>query len=244
LTEKRASEVLAIIPARGGSVGVPSKNILPLAGRPVITYTIEHALSSRSVTRTVCSTDSDRIAEIARAAGIEVILRPAEYATATARIDFALRHVIDTLREREGYRPDVVVLLYANVPVRDPIITDRCVEHLLKRGGTSVRTFVDVGKYHPAWMSRIEGDRESPYSELKVFRRQDLPKLYVHDGACIAIRGDVLDDSRNHLEDNFAFFGSDRRAIIQDAHSTVEIDSPLDLFLAETIIKHRHSDAS
>jgi CMP-N,N'-diacetyllegionaminic acid synthase len=235
----KAPEVLAIIPARGGSVGVPSKNILPLAGRPVITYTIDHARASRSVTRIVSSTDSERIAEIARAAEVEVVMRPAELATSTARIDGALRHVTDTLRDKEGYKPDVVVLLYANVPVRDPSITDRCVEHLLKKGGTSVRTFTDVGKFHPLWMSRIEGDKESPYSELNVFRRQDLPKLYVHDGACIAIRADVLDDSRNHPEDNFALFGSDRRAVIQEAHATVEIDSQYDLLLAEAIVKQR-----
>jgi CMP-N-acetylneuraminic acid synthetase len=230
-------EVLAIIPARGGSVGVPSKNILPLAGKPVICYTIDHARKSKSVTRIVVSTDSDEIAKVAKDYGCEVIMRPAEYATDTSRIDYALRHVMDTLRESEGHRADAVVLLYANIPVRDASITDRCVAHLLEKGGTSVRTFVDVGKFHPAWMSRIEGDRESPYAELKAYRRQDLPKLYIHDGACVAIRAEVLDDSRNHLEDNFALFGSDRRAIIQESHRTVEIDTPYDLLLAEAIIK-------
>ena len=86
-------------------------------------------------------------------------------------------------------------------------------------------------------MSKIDGDKESPYSELKVFRRQDLPKLYIHDGACIAIRADVLDESRNHLDDNFAIFGNDRRAVVQQRHATVEIDSPYDLLLAEAIIR-------
>ena len=147
------AEVLAIIPARGGSVGVPSKNILPLAGKPVICHTIDHARNCARVTRTVVSTDSDEIAAIAGGYGAEVIARPAELATASARIDHALRHAVDTLMKDEGYRPDVVVLLYANVPVRHPDITDRCVEHLLTRGGTSVRTFSDVGKHHPHWMT-------------------------------------------------------------------------------------------
>lgn len=232
----RRPEVLAIIPARGGSVGVPSKNILPLAGKPVICYTIDHARSSKTVTRVVVSTDREEIASAARACGAEVIMRPPEYATATARIDYALRHVFDTLREREGYKADVVVLLYANIPVREPSVTDRCVRHLLEKGGTSVRTFVDVGKCHPLWMSKIDGDREMPYSQLKAYRRQDLPKLYVHDGACVAIRADVLDESRNHPDDNFALFGSDRRAVIQEPHQTVEIDTTYDLLLAEAII--------
>lgn len=232
-------EVLAIIPARGGSVGVPSKNILPLAGRPVIAYTIDHARASETVTRIVCSTDSERIADAARECGVEVIKRPEELATASARIDHALRHVFDTLRDSEGYVPDVVVLLYGNVPVRDRSVTDRCVRHLLETGATSVRTFSDVGKFHPLWMSSIDGDRESPYSELKVFRRQDLPKLYLHDGACVAMRADVLDESRNHEDDNFCYLGGDRRAIIQESHSTIEIDSPYDLLLAEAIIEKR-----
>lgn len=237
MAKKDKPEVLAIIPARGGSVGVPSKNILPLAGKPVISYAIDHARQSKSVTRIVVSTDSKEIAKAAKDCKCEVIMRPVEYATATARIDYALRHALDSLAQKEGYRPDVVVLLYANIPVRDPSITDRCVAHLLESGGTSVRTFVGVGKFHPLWMSRIEGDRETPYSELKVFRRQDLPKLYIHDGACVAIRAEVLDESRNHPDDNFAWLGGDRRAVIQESHSTIEIDSRYDLLLAEAIIQ-------
>lgn len=239
MAAKIRPEVLAIIPARGGSIKVPNKNILPIAGRPAICYTIDHALGSKTVTRTVVSTDSEKIAEVARGCSVEVIMRPAEYATETARIDYALRHAFDTLAEREGYRCNVVVLLYANVPVRDGAITDRCVAHLLEKGGTSVRTFVDVGKFHPLWMSKIDGDRETPYSELKVYRRQDLPRLYVHDGACVAMRADVLDESRNHPDDNFAFLGADRRAVIQERDATIEIDTPYDLLLAEAIIVNR-----
>jgi len=239
VAETESAEVLAIIPARGGSRKVPSKNILPLAGKPVIVHTIGHAAQSRTVTRSVVSTDSEKIARIAREHGAQVIMRPAELASDTARIDAALLHVLDTLGESEGYRPDVVVLLYANVPVRDASITDRCVTHLLRQGGTSVRTFSDVGKFHPMWMSRIEGDRETPYSELKVYRRQDLPKLYIHDGACVAIRADVLEACRERPGDNFALFGDDRRAIVQERHMTVEIDTPYDLALAEAIITGR-----
>jgi len=235
----KGREVLAIIPARGGSRKVPSKNILPLAGKPVIAYTIDHAFASSSVKRSVVSTDSEKIADIAREHGAEVIMRPPELANDSARIDAALLHVLDTLREGEGYRPDAVVLLYANVPVRDDSITDRCVRHLFEKGGTSVRTFSDVGKFHPMWMSRIEGDRETPYRELNVYRRQDLPKLFIHDGACVVMRTEVLEAARERPEDNFALFGDDRRAIVQERHSTVEIDTPYDLALAEAIIRDR-----
>ncbi|MHC4714808.1 MAG: hypothetical protein ACYTAN_16310, partial [Planctomycetota bacterium] len=116
--------------------------------------------------------------------------------------------------------------------------------HLLEKGGTSVRTFTDVGKFHPLWMSRIDGDKEKPYSELRVYRRQDLPKLYAHDGACVTVRADVLDESRNHLDDNFAFMGDDRRAVIQERDVTVEIDTPYDLLLAEAILSGKTAPAS
>ncbi len=230
-------EVLAIIPARAGSRGVPSKNILPLAGRPVIAYTIDHARDSRTVSRIVVSTDSAEIAGVARECGAEVIMRPAHLADDTCRVDGALLHVIEALADTEHYRPDAVALLYANVPVRSASITDRCVGHLFEKGGSSVRTFSPVGKHHPLWMSKVEGDRETPYSELTIYRRQDLPALYIHDGACVVMRTDVLEACRDRPEDNFALFGDDRRAIIQQSHETVEIDSPYDLYLAEAIIR-------
>jgi len=93
--------------------------------------------------------------------------------------------------------------------------------------GTSVRTFTDVGKSTRSGCPKIDGDKESPYSELKVFRRQDLPRLYIHDGACIAIRADVLDESRNRLDDNFAIFGNDRRAVVQGASRNSRDRQPL-----------------
>ena len=229
-------KALAFIPARGGSKGVHHKNLLPIAGKPCIAYSIEAARESEYVNRIVVSTDSPAIASVARQFGAEVIDRPAELATAESRVDYAVRHGLAWLQEKEGYEPDVVVFLAANVPVREPSIADRCVRHLLTSGSDSVATYSRVGKYHPQWMNRIEGDRVISYQPMKAYRRQDLPELYIHDGSCIAIRADVIVASAAHTDDNLAWRGSDRRGLISTDGSTVEIDGVLDVHMAEGLL--------
>ncbi len=98
-------EILAIIPARGGSKGIPRKNVLPLAGKPLIAHNIAAALASHLVTRVVVSTDDAEIAAVARDHGAEVVMRPDALAGDVARSEDALLHVLDTLEEAEGYRP-------------------------------------------------------------------------------------------------------------------------------------------
>ena len=94
-------KVLAVIPARAGSKGLPDKNLAPLAGKPVIAYTVDDARASHYINRYVISTESDEIAREAEKLGVEVIRRPPEYATDVARLDYVLRHVLDELAKRE-----------------------------------------------------------------------------------------------------------------------------------------------
>ena len=105
-------EVLAIIPARGGSKGIPGKNLRELAGEPMLVHTIRAALDSRTVTRTVVSTDDPDIAKAARDAGADVpVMRPPELAQDTSPTEPSMTHMVEWLRDEEGYRPEVVVLL-------------------------------------------------------------------------------------------------------------------------------------
>ena len=232
-------EVLGLIVARAGSKGVKSKNLLMLAARPVLAYTIDDARKSKTVTRIALSTESPDIARVAAERGVEVIDRPAEYATDDARLDYVIRHALDVLEDREGYVPDVIALLAGNVPLREEGIIDRCVEHLVKTGADSVRTFSSTGKYHPQWMNRIEGDRVIEYEPLVSYRRQDLEPLFIHDGACIAITYETMAESIHHLDDNFCLFGKDRRGIVCKDAATVEIDTPRDVYAAEAALRRR-----
>ena len=128
--------VLAIIPARGGSKGIPRKNVRPLLGRPLLAHSIEHARQAPSVTRVVVSTDDAEIAAVARRFGAEVVDRPAEISGDAASSESALLHVLDHLRDAEGYEPDLVVFLQATSPLRRPGDVQGAIETLDARGPT------------------------------------------------------------------------------------------------------------
>ena len=229
--------ILGVITARAGSKGLANKNVLPLLGRPVVWYTIDEARRSRRIERLVVSTNDPLVCRLARAEGVEVIERPADLATDTARIDSALKHAVGVI-EAEGRAVDIVVLLYANVPVRAPGIIDRVVDHLAATGADSVATYAPVGKFHPAWMSQLDGDRVLPYQPGAPYRRQDLPPLYIVDGAVTAMTRAALFTPAGP-EDHFAHLGRDRRGIIEPVEATVDIDTERDLYLAEAVLRAR-----
>jgi N-acylneuraminate cytidylyltransferase len=234
--------VMTTILARGGSTGLPRKNALPLLGKPVVQYTIEHAQASELIDTIVLTTDSEEIKIIGRNAGIEIIDRPKELATATATVDSASRHAVETYESRTGYAADVVVILYGNVPVRKPDVIDRAVSHLIETKADSVRTLASIGKNHPDWLHRLDGDRMIKFRENDIYRRQDLEPLYYHDGCVIAVTRKSLFTPPAHDHDFHAFFGKDRRAIIQSANDTVDIDSLEDFYMAEAMLRMERDD--
>ena len=235
--------VLGVVTARAGSKGLPNKNVRPLLGRPVVWYTLEDARRSCRITRLVVSTNDAEVMRIARAEGVEVVVRPPELATDTARIDGALKHALAVVETCGAgcavARMDLVVLLYANVPVRAAGVIDRVIDHLASTGADSVRTFAPVGKFHPAWMSRIDGDRVSPFQPGTAFRRQDLEPLYLVDGAVCAMTRAALLSPPAGPDDHFAYLGHDRRGIVQPMEATVDIDAERDLLVAEAALRAR-----
>ncbi len=228
--------VLAVIPARGGSKGVPQKNMLDLNGKPVISYTIETALNTKIIDCTVVSTEDQKIAEIAaRQHGVEVIMRPPEYATDDAPIELALRHALREIEKRE-IRVDIVVLLYANVPVRKNGIIEKAVEKLIQTGADSVQSYTPF-ETPPFWACNIEGDKVSLVDPAYKFayRRQLLPEVYYPDGAVVALQPKTLMEQRDEAYGN-ALLGDDRRGIIQASEDTVDVDEPIDLLWAEFLL--------
>lgn len=228
---------LAVILARAGSAGLKNKHLLSLMGRPVIDYTFQHARSARRLTRTVVSSDCPNILQLARRAGFETINRPPELATADASVQDVLLHALHHVEFATGFRADAVVVLYGNVPLRGPDVIDRAIAKLAETGCDSVRSFCPVGKWHPAWMSRLAGDRVEALQPNSIHRRQDLEPLYLHDGAVVAVSRASLLRGQIYPHDPHAFFGLDRRGIETAAGETVEIDRPLDLALARAILE-------
>jgi CMP-N,N'-diacetyllegionaminic acid synthase len=230
---------LCIIPARGGSKGVPGKNVAPLLGKPVMAYVIEAALAAKHVKRVVVSTESHEIGKVAARFGVAVIDRPAEYATDSAPIDLALRHAVRACEATDG-RYDAVVWMQANVPTVHADIVDRVVARLEESSADSVATVVPYDA-PPQWAWRLEGDRMVPLEGCYSYTvlRQEIAPAYHYDGAVNAFRRDVLMATEG--QSGQAYFGQDRRAIVLDNSESVEIDEPFDMLLAEVVLRQRGS---
>jgi CMP-N-acetylneuraminic acid synthetase len=233
--------VLGVILARAGSLGLKNKHVMPLLGKPVISYTFDHASASRLLSKVVVSSDSVDILRLAQEAGLPAIRRPEALATADASVQAVLLHALDAVEATTQFKADVIVTLYGNVPVRGEGVIDRAIALLQSTGCDSVRSFCPVGKFHPAWMAKIEDDRVTLLHEGSIHRRQDLEPLYLHDGAVVAVTRAALLKGRENPNDPHAFFGTDRRAIVTASAETVEIDQLADFFLTEAILRQNEA---
>ena len=208
--------VLALIPARGGSKGLPGKNILPVAGRPLLAWSVDAARASRCIDRTVLSSDDETIMAAARACGCEVpFRRPAELATDTATAVDVVLHALDQL---PGH--DLIVLLQPTSPLRRAADIDAACALLVARGAPSCVS-VSPAAQSPYWMYRI-GEEQTLVPILDTpagaTRRQDLPVVYALNGAIYVARTEWLRQSRS-------FVTRDTVAHIMPAERSIDIDT-------------------
>jgi CMP-N-acetylneuraminic acid synthetase len=228
-------EVLGVIPARGGSKGIPGKNLAPVAGKPLLVWTIEAALASHSLTRVVLSTDDAVIADTGRERGVEVpFLRDPALAADDTPIVPVLVDLLDRLRAREQYVPDLVVLLQPTSPLRRAAEIDAAVALLVETGADSVVTVVEVPhQFSPvSVMTLVDGRLQSWADQATVTRRQDKPRLYARNGpAVVALRSPVLASG--------SLYGADTRPLVMAPENSVDIDTPWDLALAEWVLERR-----
>ena len=224
--------VLAIIPARGGSKGLPRKNLRPLLGLPLLAYSLRAGQASRLITDLIVSTDDEEIAAVARAyGGAAPFLRPPELATDTASsVDVAL-HALHFMEERHQKRYEAVLLLQPTTPLRQAQDIDGALQLLFDTAADTVISFCQVEGWHPYYMYTLDGDRARPLldvpSQLK--RRQDFPPVYWRNGAIYLTRRDVLAAQRS-------FYGPDLRAYLMPIERSASIDSQLDLEWAEFLL--------
>jgi len=229
--------VLALIPARGGSKGIPRKNIVPLAGKPLIAHTITAARQASCLDRVVVSTDDGEIAAIASSWGAEVpFLRPTELASDTASGLSVARHALAWLAEQQSYVPDVLVELQPVAPLRLGEDIDGAVRLLLASGADTVVGLVEAE--HPYYLRTLDGGVVAPFlpDAPEVFRRQDLPPVYRLNGALLATRTTVL-------REQHSFYGEKTRGYVMPAERSIDIDTLLDLRIAEALLRettHEH----
>ncbi|MCC7191424.1 MAG: acylneuraminate cytidylyltransferase family protein [Phycisphaeraceae bacterium] len=231
---------IAVIIARAGSKGLRNKSMRPLAGKPLVAWTIEHALGSRRPDAVVLSSDGDDILEVGRKYGIETYKRPPERCGDNATIDDGARHGVECWEAKHGKTAQYVAILYGNVPLRPADLTDRAMTKLIETEADSVQTVYPVGKMHPLWMRKLTGpfgDVLENYQPNEIFRRQDLPPVYMLNSGVLAVtRQNLFNVDPAHPHN---FLGADRRAIVTRPEDVVDVDDELDLIIAEGIVALR-----
>ena len=216
--------IVGLVPARGGSKTIPRKNLVPVAGKPLLAWTLEEAEKSAVLSRTVVSTDSEEIATVARELGAEVLARPPEL----AGDETPMRDVIDhALRELPGC--EALVLLQPTSPLRRAQHVDEAVRLLLETGADSVVSVVEVPhQFRPSSLMSLEDGRLVPLDPEAPLVRQQKPLVYARNGpAVLALRPDRLGER---------LYAGDCRPYVMDARDSIDVDGPFELELAELLL--------
>ena len=234
MTHPKDETILGLIPARGGSKGIPRKNLAPVAGRPLLAWTVEAARASGVLDRIVVSTEDAEIAQVARTCGAEVpFMRPAELARDDTPGLEPVVHALETLA-RDGYRPEWILLLQPTSPLRtaEDIRGARAL-----RGRPEARSVISVceASHPPAWMRRLGADLELlPYfpREEDPATRQELPKAYALNGALYLTHVEALLRERT-------FTPSRTYGYVMPPEHSIDIDSPWDLRVTDLVLRDR-----
>lgn len=231
-------KILGVITARGGSKGIPGKNIKKLADRPLIAYTIQAAKDSGVFDRIIVSTDDGAIAAVAAEEGCEApFMRPKELARDDTPHLAVLQHAVQWLKEQEQYEPDAVMILQPTAPLRTSIHIKEAIALFQKTAADSVVSISAVpGHYNPHWQFTVdEANRMKiftgePFSNI-ICRRQDLPLTYARNGAIYLFKTGLLFDAADP-----SFYGADVAGYMMDGQYSVNLDTMDDWEEAEQMI--------
>lgn len=222
----KAPRTIAIIPARGGSKGVPRKNLREFLGKPLVVHSIEHALAARSIDRVFVSTDDAEIAKVSAAAGAEVIHRPPALSGDTASSESALVHALNTITPPGAMTPKVVVFLQATSPIRAMDDVEKAIRTLHDQGADSLVSVCASHDFH--WTMRDGGGVALDYDPLNRPRRQDLAPRFRENGSIYVMRAAGL------LAHSCRLFG--RVALYEmDQMRSFQIDTPEDFEVCEAV---------
>lgn len=225
-------EALGLIPARGGSKGVPGKNKRLLGGKPLIQWTIEAAHNAESITELIVSTDDQEIAEISRGCGAEVIMRPPELAQDHSLVIDAIQHVMMALRAHGKILPECIALLQPTAPTRLPSDIDNAVALFFEHKKHPVCSVVQVEDAHPARMYTLteDGTMTSLFPKMAAARRQDLPPVYHRNGA-VYVFGQREINNKEIVTPNMLPY-------IMPAERSFNIDTEIDWKIIQMVLGH------
>lgn len=229
--------IIGLIPARGGSKGIPGKNIAPCAGRPLLAYTVESARQAKHLDRVILSTDDMAIADVGKALGVDVpFVRPAEISGDSASSLDVISHALDWL-EVQGEVVEAIVLLQPTSPLRSAVQIDQAVERFRMTGADTLVSVMAVPhRFHPDSIMRMEEDMLLPLKASGdiILRRQDLPMLYARNGPAILILTPAQ-IRRGQL------YSGRTVAYEMPEVDSLDIDTSEDLLLAEMILTKRQT---
>jgi CMP-N,N'-diacetyllegionaminic acid synthase len=218
-------KIISIIPARGGSKGVPRKNIISVANKPLIAWTIEASLKSKFISRTIVSSEDKEILAVAKSFGAQAIKRPKVLAGDKVPSEPVITHVLEYLKKKENYIPDIIVFLQPTSPLRDSDDIDKAVGLLLKNKKSTAVISVCEPEHNPLKTFRInrkgylEGIINNKYPFM---RRQDLTPYYLHNGAIYIIKTEFF--NKNHR-----LITATTLPYIMSLKKSKQIDNPSDL---------------
>lgn len=225
--------VVAFIFARGGSKGLPGKNIRLLNGKPLIAWSIEHALNVKRIGRVIVSTDSEEIAKVAKQYGAEApFLRPAELATDDSPEWLAWRHALNYLIGASGNLPDIMVSVPATAPLRNSIDIENCLDEYEKGGADAVITVTDA--HRSPYFNMVKTNQDGSVGlvnppESSITRRQDAPVVYDMTTVCYVLNPNFV------MTQNSIFDGA-VKSVYVPIERAIDIDSLVDFKLAEFIL--------
>jgi CMP-N-acetylneuraminic acid synthetase len=233
--------VVVIVPARGGSKGLPRKNARLLAGQPLVAHAVRAGREAALVDRVLCSTDDEPIAALARAAGAEVpFLRPAELAQDTTEDWPVFAHALDWLAEHERWQPSIVVNLRPSTPLRRPGLVDDAIRLLVEQDVDSVKS-VCLARPHPHKMWLLQaGGRMEPYltTRFRLERGPDVPRAELEPIYWQTGHVDVT--WRRTIEEQRTLIGRRVAGLVVAAEASIDIDGPFELELAELMLRRPH----
>jgi len=222
-------KILAIIPARGGSKGVPRKNIKQLIDKPLIAHTILESKKSPLIDRLIVSTEDLEIANVSKEWGAEVVDRPVDLASDISKTEPVLEHVLKVLKEKENYEPDAVILLPATSPFRTVKTINDAIDKFSKNRYDTLIGILPIYKY--SYDINTNDSLTPLYSERK--NRQDGRKpVYVENGALYISKKELIEKGK--------IFGKNIGYIFMDEVESINIDEELDFKIAENIIKNKY----
>ena len=229
----KEKKILGIITARGGSKGIPRKNIKDLAGKPLIAYTIEATKASKYLTRCIVSTDDQEISEISKQYGADIpFMRPAELAQDQSTSIDVVQHALTKIEQEQGEKYDYLMILQPTSPLRTAEDIDACIQKIIDTDADSVMGVLELIDFSLKKLKKIEDDQILPLVEdegNQSARRQDLSKIYKRNCAIYLTKTDLIMQGD--------IFGKISRPHIMSAESSVDINEPIDFQIAELYLK-------